>query len=92
MLKNHLEYISNGSGKVSRVTYSDSSRSDLSSNKDRNSNYVFLDESSNQFNFSLFSLIDFALCNEILKLFSWSITVFLSLYVMHGYEFYHRGL
>ena len=74
--------------KLSRFAYSNSSRTDLSPNKDQNSNFVFLDEGNNPFNFSLFSLIDFALCNEILILFSGSITYFY-LYVMHGYEFFH---
>ena len=59
--KKNLKYISNGSRKVSRVAYSNSSRTDLSPNKDRNSNFLFLDESNNPFNFSLFSLLDFAL-------------------------------
>ena len=61
----HILKTGNASWKVSRVAFSNSSRTDLSPNKDRNSNFVFLDESNNPFNFSLFSLIDFALCTEI---------------------------
>ena len=60
----HILNTGNASWEVSRVAFSNSSRTDLP-NKDRNSNFVFLDESNNNlFNFCLFSLIDFALCTE----------------------------